>query len=438
MCCGAFEQVVRDIIQVTADSLRADHCGWQSGAATTPNLDRLARDSLVFETAVAPGPRTLSSVPVSQTGTPFAPNRHGTDSYEDRASRIRSHLERFRTVSQRLREEGYTTVAFTANPWTSTNTDFDAGFDRFHEVGRTGGRLISLFDGTPVEKPAILADRWLSNDTWFSQWRTFYDDIRATLEEVDGPVYVWVFLMDTHNPYIVPRQDRKESSAFGMWAASLRANRVLGTKGDRTAYGSNIDDTTLRRLGQAYRDGVRSVDAFVDRLMGDLAEDAVLLFHSDHGEGFGEHGTYGHTPVLYEENLHVPLLVHGTDTDGTVEAPVSTARIPEILLSCAREEPLEAGDLTSGHAVARTESDDAIALRGERWKYVRREDEERLYDLQADSGETSDVGDENPAVRSEMRGACDEYLDALPEPSVSATVEEDEDVKRHLRSLGYL
>lgn len=160
---------MENIILVTADSLRADHCGWQSDADLTPNLDDLAADSLVFESAISPGPRTLSSIPVSHTGTHFPADHIDTSKYDDRIARIKSHIGRFQTISEDLREKGWTTICFTANPWTSEEPEFDSGFDVFSEVGRTSsGRIEGFFDETPLQRPGRLLDQWVNNDTWFS------------------------------------------------------------------------------------------------------------------------------------------------------------------------------------------------------------------------------------------------------------------------------
>ncbi|MEF8902078.1 MAG: sulfatase-like hydrolase/transferase, partial [Halovenus sp.] len=60
---------MRNIVLVSIDSLRADHCGFMGyGKETTPNLDRLAREGVVFENAIAPGPATAQSMPAIFTG----------------------------------------------------------------------------------------------------------------------------------------------------------------------------------------------------------------------------------------------------------------------------------------------------------------------------------------------------------------------------------
>jgi arylsulfatase A-like enzyme len=437
-----------DAVLVTVDSLRADHCGWHHDPpadggpdppeSVTPNLDSLAGESLTFETAISPGPRTLSSVPVSHTGVPFASGEVDTSVYERRVERIRSHVERFETVSETLQAAGYTTLAFTANPWTSRTSGFDAGFDTFVEVGRTGGGIWSRFQDTPLDKPARLFDRWVHDDTWFCRWRTFYDDLRAAIEAADGPVFAWVFLLDPHNPYLIPRQDRVETSTVEMYAAVGRANRFLRQVDGRTAVDDSVGGGTLESLSRAYRDCIRSVDTFVGRLRSDLADETLLVFHSDHGEALGDHGGYGHAPVLYEENVHVPLLVHGVDSDATVDRPVSTAAVADILRSYALGDDPDPRQWTTDYAVARTEDDRSLALRGERWKYVTTPEGDSLYDLAADPGETTDRSDENPEALAELRAQRDSFLAGLPEAATDAAVEGDEAVREHLQSLGYL
>lgn len=429
---------MKNVVAVTADSLRADHCGWQSTLSLTPNLDRIASESVKFTTAIAPGPRTLSSVPVTHTGVPFASTDHDTSKYSERIARIQSHIERFETISERLRQEGYQTVAFTANPWTSTDNSFDTGFDSFREVGRDGGRIRGLFDNTPLRTPARLFDKWLHKDSYFSQWRTFYDDIIETVQTTDAPYFVWVFLLDTHNPYLIPSSDREELTTWEMYSTMLRANNAFDQSDSKTKYRSSLSDELVDRMGAAYRDSVRSVDQFAGTLYDDIEDDTLFLFHSDHGEAFGEHGTFGHEPRLYEENIHVPLFVSGNAETATIDEPVSTASIPDILASYATESAADPYDWTTDYAVARNESDSAIALRGERWKYIDHDGEEELYDLTEDPGETHNLVSERLEVVSRLRDRRQSFVESLPAPPSTTDSVESDDMRQHLQSLGYL
>ncbi len=208
--------------------------------------------------------------------------------------------------------------------------------------------------------------------------------------------------------------------------------------GAQTSIRRTIDPKTLRRLKDAYRDCVRSVDKFMNQLMNDMDDETLIVFHSDHGEAFGEHGSFGHQSHLYEENIHVPLLVHGTDCDDTLDAPISTIKIPERLSRYAQEKTLNPSELTAEYVVSRTVDDSAITVRGDRWKYLQTEDEARLYDL-ANDGETVDVSQKHPSVFNALQTRSEEYLEAL-----TATTESTEEVatdaamEQHLRSLGYL
>lgn len=109
---------MRNIVLVSIDSLRADHCGFMGyDRGTTPNLDRLANEGVVFVNAIAPGPATPQSMPAIFTGAhPYA----AVDSEKfDTRKNIKHHLNRSRTIPEQLTELGYTTAGFSPNPFTS-------------------------------------------------------------------------------------------------------------------------------------------------------------------------------------------------------------------------------------------------------------------------------------------------------------------------------
>ncbi|MFC6721146.1 sulfatase-like hydrolase/transferase [Halobacteriaceae archaeon SHR40] len=426
-----------DIFLITADSLRADHCGWLGNSKLTPNLDDLAASSIQYSSAVAPGPRTPASVPVSHTGTHYGKSTQQITELNERIRRIKNHITQSETISEKLQAEGYTTVGITANPWTSTNTSFEKGFDEFYEVGREGGEIHSLFKGTPFSSPARIFDMWYNKDRWFTHWRTFYDRIQDVIDGIDGPVFLWTFLLDCHNPYLVPRADRVESSTLDMYSSVYRANDLLGRTDGLSRLRNSLPEKTLDRLQAAYRDTVRSTDAFIGELMSDIDDDSVVVFHADHGEAFGEHGTMGHQSVLYEENIRVPLLVAGTDTQTTVDEPVSLSEIPSMIYSIARGNSLDPMAATSPYTVSKTLDDSAIAIRGDQWKYIYRDDDELLFDLASDPGEHSDVSDEHPDLLSTYRDRVVEFYDSSGSSDPTVEVTENEQLKEHLRSLGY-
>jgi arylsulfatase len=118
--------------------------------------------------------------------------------------------------------------------------------------------------------------------------------------------------------------------------------------------------------------------------------------HGDHGEAFGEHGTYGHQQRLYEENIHVPLVVHG-GPDRRVENAFSLENVPWLLLDLAAgEEPTVETDL----ARTQTLGGERAAIRGRDWKYLQSPEEDAVYTLSADPDE------QEPLRNSEINRLC--------------------------------
>jgi arylsulfatase A-like enzyme len=160
-------------------------------------------------------------------------------------------------------------------------------------------------------------------------------------------------------------------------------------------------------LERSYRDAIRSTDAFLDTLQTDLADDdPVFVVHADHGEAFGEHGTYGHEESLYEESLHVPLVVANAANSKTVQAPVSLRTLPRLIEQVATDEPVNREPITQDHVVATTEGVQSRgrALRGRRWKYIADGERRELYDLRSDPNETTDRADDRSELVDELDG----------------------------------
>ena len=142
----------------------------------------------------------------------------------------------------------------------------------------------------------------------------------------------------------------------------------------------------------------------MDRLREDLAaDDPLLVFHSDHGEAFDEHGTYGHERELYEENLRVPLLVHGSNQSSRVEDLVPLRALPELLAQLAGNEAIDPAKLTREFIFAATEDTDTWVVRNDRWKYIQNGEREQLFDLDTDEREQENVAEDDPDVAESLR-----------------------------------
>lgn len=400
----------KNIVLVSIDSLRADHCGHLGDdRGLTPAIDALARDGVAFENAVSPGPRTFSTMPAVFTGR-HRP-RNTLDSYPDdnewrwRLEDIDAHLDRHAPFPERLKELGYTTAGISPNPWTSSASGFNRGFDHYVDLsGREQDsvikRVAARLPGVDAEsRPVELLAEIVSQQSFFVQWESFYDDVQAVRERLEEPYLLWVFLLDTHYPFITSRRHRTEQSAFGMYSSMYRAGNAMRGNTDELA------PAIRASLQRSYRDTVRAADAFVDRLRTDLeADDPVTMIHSDHGEAFGEHGGYGHhRGTVYEENVHVPYVVHNAGVTADVPEPVSLATIHDTILTLARGEAFDPDAVTAPYVFASDERGNHRAVRGRRFKHVVDDGDGRLFDLQIDPAERRDYAADLPAIVRELR-----------------------------------
>ena len=407
-----------NILLVSVDSLRADHCGHLDGThSLTPTLDSFAAGGVSFQNAIAPGAQTFSSVPASFTGQQrpgeSLESYPGDTHWERRLAAINAHLGTHPSLAERLSQCGYDTGAVTPNPWTSTAVGFDRGFDEFVDLSneREVGRLPALLDRVPGldtdDRAVELAINMLTGSSFFSQWEDLYDQLLAVRSRLTEPYFLWVFLLDTHFPFLCSRRHRSEQSLPGMYYSNYRSEAIMrGRDGAQP-----ISPRVQRSLERSYRDTVRASDAFLDHVSTDLDEDdPVIVVHSDHGESFGDHGNYGHHHrQLYEENVHVPFVVTNVDRSETVEPPVSTASIHDLTLELAREGALTPSNYTASAVVSRGEAGVNRAVRGARFKYLETSDETFLFDLARDPDERSDVSGDFPEECESSRVVLDRF-----------------------------
>ncbi|WP_101297050.1 sulfatase-like hydrolase/transferase [Halegenticoccus soli] len=395
----------KNILLVSTDSVRADYCGYLNKEYnTTPFLNSIKNKSTIFTNAVSPGPRTPSAMPVIFTGEHYRFTPSGDD-FGSRYKRIADHMQRYETVAEMLSRQGYSTAAFTANPWTTDATLFDQSIDQFQMIGskhqqikedQTGNKNVSLY-----ERLSHLGNQWLKKTDWFSQWPAFYEDIRAAINQLKEPWFIWVFLLDTHSPYIVPKKFRNETSGLAMYYSAIRHNYTIMRNGNHDKPPQHL----VSCLERSYRDSIRSIDGFTRVINDDInSDDTTLIFHSDHGEAFGEHGTYGHQPKLFEENIRVPFLIKGDVESGQIDSPISLRKLPAIVDSIAASGETDLDDFTDDFVVSKTEFGEGTAIRGERWKYIHGTSGGKLFDLKNDPGEKIDLSNRNTEIAKALQG----------------------------------
>lgn len=416
--CGAGESTARpNVLLISADTLRADHVGANGyPRATTPNVDRLARAGVNFREAYSQAPNTAPSH--TSVLSSLYPSAHGVFNHGQTLD------EDVVTLPEALREAGYATAAFTQ----LNGPTYRQGFDTY------------VFLESPYDKGKGLGDL-----APIVQW------VRDNREQ---PFFLFLHSYDVHLPYNPPQE------YIDLWAPDY--DGVLPPAIFRT----QIDRINSGEIEMTDRDYQYLLDLYdaelvrYDKILGDLFDalrqldefdDTIIVFFSDHGEEFGEHGQWGrHTYSLYQELLRTPLIFAGPGVPATnIQAPVRNVDIAPTVLDLAGLEipptfmgaslvPLWNGEERERRRVFAEKKD----LRTVVWAGYKYYSDGKLYDLEADPTEQVDVAADNPDVVARMQRELDDWLGELltlaRDIETEGPVELTQEEKRRLRALGYL
>lgn len=302
-----------DIVLIVFDTLRADRLGcYGYGRPTSPHIDQVASDGVLFERAVSPGIWTEPSHASIFTG--LYRSQHGVG-----WNRVWLHDE-FHTLAELLRERGYQTIALSNNPNVSPGTNLTQGFDTFLEPAVlsfvTRGSLWSYFKEAVADGGALgsILGRWFLYDAGGGPTT---DVVRQCLDrrQEDRPLLLFINYMEPHLPYEPTRAYRKAFVEDEDMAYSYRVDMDL-----ESVHGYNLIDKStyskrdLRVLSDLYDARVRELDdhfASMMRLLRDRLDldNTILVMTADHGESIGDHQIVGHQYCIYQTLIHVPLIV---------------------------------------------------------------------------------------------------------------------------------
>ncbi len=435
-----------NLVLYVVDTLRADHLGcYGYDRPTSPRLDAFAREGVRFAEARAQSSWTKPAMATILTG--LHPVSHGA---ERRAQGIAPEV---RTLAERLSAAGYETAMFTTNPTVVEKFGFGRGFERFEYVHQLQGRKRRSVRSAEMHQAAAA---WL--------------DGRVAPER---PFFLVVHTLDPHDPYRPPEPYRSR------FAPGVDVAAACCFRGERLAALSEEEAAIRRRDSMALYDGeIAANDASFGRLVDDLRARGLLdrsavLFTSDHGEEFHEHGGWRHAESLFEEVLRVPLVVRlpgGASAAATIADPADQIDIAPTLLDLAgvaAPPELPGASLLpvigGGHSPPRESlawlrhpAFDVTAIRDGNWKWVRHEGvlravtagvagytgvsepAEALYDLEADPGERQNLLEAEPDRRRALALRVKAARARLARREDAGEVDIDPELDAELRALGYL
>jgi len=451
-----------NVVLVTVDSLRADHCSsYGYDRETSPTLDALAAEGLAVD-AYANANATRASFPSILTSTyPLAYG--GFDYLSDRRTMLGTPLQR----------AGYATGGFHSNVWLSRDFNYDRGFDRFYDSKSDPGPMARLRtflktnldqDGLVYRALQSVYDR-TERQAGIDVGQTYKDAETITdraLEWIDGaeePFFCWVHYMDVHHPY-VPRPAYAAEMGVDVSIGEREAIRLRRKMLERP---DDVTEAERQVLVDLYDAEIRYADEQIGRLVDSVRAstgETAFLCTSDHGEEFYEHGGYSHNPSMYEEVIHVPLVLAGAGIEDRGPGSADRPDVDVELLDVAPTVHDLAGvgspgtyrgrsvldRVASGESatvISETENDDGLrlAVRRDGWKLIwdQGAGTEELYDLDADPGEHEDVVGREPDVRGDLRARLEEHVEELATTNESLPeVRMDAETERRLKDLGYL
>ena len=461
-----------DVVVVVLDTVRAESLStYGYERPTSPRLDGLAREGVLFMDATSPSTWSLPSHASLFTGR--YPSAHG------------AHMEHrtldatFPTLADALALAGYETFCFTSNPWISDPLGLTRGFQfqDTHWRDGSGGRMFGFihrllaklgFDA-PDKGGGVVAAH-------FEEWvRQRPADAR--------PAFVFLNFVEAHFPY-----HQLPDEYLTLFSDRSRGElRDVSLELMAAQFGGEVTDlaTAVRDARDMYDAGV----VYSDHLLGRVADAlrargsldrTVFIMLGDHGELLGEKGGYfGHGPSLYQPMIRVPLYLRyppALPAGQRVDAPVSTVGVYASILDLLGLEPpptLQVGSLlpvirgdagprapvlaerfkASAMGVDFQSSRDPLmqsdvryrAYRDGRWKIIDTSTGAVfLYDLVADPGEEHDLASERPQQLVRLRSALDEVAGELGLPPLDADFDRgaapelDAETSERLKALGYL
>lgn len=468
-----------NILLVVLDALRHDAIETHGlPAGSTPAIAELARRGSAFPHAYATSSWTLPSHTSMFTG--LLPRSVGLGQAPDGPRGARPALEQVATrmLPHVLHEAGYRTQGFSTNLWASEHAGFDLGFERFtYTTPDRGGRI-----------NAMLGGRWRARLAWSLEGLRARSDngaaqigrlVRDAIGEWSGqPTFWFVNLCECHSPYLPPRP-WNDLPAGERVRAALEARRHLSFQA-MCLYAAGrwkIPAPALERMRHLYGRAAAYMDQWIADALEALDRRGILdqtlvIVTADHGENFGDHGFIGHGFSVNEALIHVPLVLAGPGATDVAE-PFSLAELPRLVAEAAQLEkhPWRERELPDGVAVAQYDpigradhprvqsfadrwqlGEEAIgrltasftSVTDGRHKLVMRNEDELLYDLKSDPGESTPL---DPLRGSDsfahLRAALQHpSVIATPAPAsgsaIPASAEELADLEHQMKLLGYL
>lgn len=285
----------KNLLLILLDAARADHLSCHGyPRKTTPNIDALVDEGILFQDTLCEAAYTLASTGTLLTGLP--PDMHGVVS-----AFFNTLADEVKTFPELAQEKGFFTAAISSNPYFGQKYNYNQGFEQF----------IELF----LDNDVVDADE-------------FVEPFKKLLAEKDErPFLIYLHLREPHYPYRMP------APFIGRYQEDISIpSEAYMQEMSRIYQGKIKDFSDFNRLTDAYDENLTFADHVTGQILDhlraqDLFDETIVVITSDHGEALGEHKLIGHNHILYQEGIHIPLIlrVPGFDGPEVISRPAMTS-----------------------------------------------------------------------------------------------------------------
>jgi arylsulfatase A-like enzyme len=416
----------RNVIFILVDTLRADRLGtYGYRRQTSPNLDAFAREAVQFENARSQSSCTFPSANSILTS-------RGPAAFLGQPDQALGIPQGIPSLAEILRRQGFHTVAVSASAVVRrapTRFNPSGGFSRGFEV----------FDEDCLWQSAACVNHAAAE----------------YLKRDQRPLFLYLHYVDPHGPYQPPRGWHRRF-------ARGRPEKEWVRRGDPNPIGDwlykskpnpGLTAADLDFLKDLYDEEIAYFDSRFAKLLAELRasgllDDSIVVFASDHGEEFLEHGHIKHCRTLFDSSIRVPLLLKIPGAEAkTVSQPVENLDVvPTLLdyLGIKTATPFEGrslrpwieGNAPSGELQYGLQGALRSASDG-RYKLIQdlASGAVSLFDLAADPGETTDVLRRERRAYARLRGSLDAWI---ARDEGRGSLEKAREAEARLRSLGYI
>ncbi|MCF8023719.1 MAG: sulfatase [Clostridiales bacterium] len=296
-----------NIVWITADALRSDHLKQYGGKETVFSaFDRWQEDFIKFSNSYSTCSWTAPSV--ASMLTSLYPLQHG----KSKGSLMNHNIV---TLPQVLKKLNYSTYAVSNQPLVSPGWGFGKGFDFFYATSTV------FMESTLVD---ILNEFWLEEnmvsylgklDFLYRRFKPTHQSPRGLLntyntimkQKLKNPFFLYLYFFDPHAPY------NPEEKWYPAGTEDLKTTEYFNQKEDKKPEGVP-SETVLKEIKRRYDGEINDVADKIDKILADLKQrglyrESIIIFTSDHGEKFYDHGGWLHGGKLYQEVTRVPLFI---------------------------------------------------------------------------------------------------------------------------------